>query len=112
MAFTKEILIAFLQSHNFNFEPNQHKLCFPKLKRIYVRMASGKNFPAIKVGNGKIVEGHHRYICSQILDIDIEIANGGVNISHQNSFVWKGVIVDDIDWDHPWELRKFQKDYD
>ena len=112
VALTKEILIAFLQSHKFDFDPNQHKLCFPKLARIYARMASGRDFPAIKVGNGKIVEGHHRYICSQILKIEIETARGGINMSQQNEYTWAAIIVDDIDWDKPWELRRYQKDYD
>jgi hypothetical protein len=59
VSFTKEILIAFLQSHKFDLDPNQHKLCFPKLARIYARMARGKDFPPIKIANRKIVEGHH-----------------------------------------------------
>lgn len=112
MEFTKEILIAFLQTHNFEFEPNQTKLCFPKLSRIHSRMANGKIFPPIKVGNGKIVEGHHRYICAQILKINIEIGKGGVNFSLQNDYVWSNIIVEDIDWDQPWELKRYQKDYD
>ena len=109
MAFTKQILIAFLQSHKFDFNPNQHKLCFPKLERIYSRMENGKIFPPIKVGNGKIIEGHHRYICSQILKTDIEITNGGINLSQQNNYTWHEIIVEEIDWDKPWELRRYKK---
>lgn len=75
-------------------------------------MANGKKFPAIKVGNGKIVEGHHRYICSQILEIDIEITKGGINLSLQNNYVWEEILIDDFDWDQPWDLKRYQKDYD
>lgn len=33
-------------------------------------------------------------------------------MSQQNEYTWAAIIVDDIVWDKPWELRRYQKDYD
>jgi hypothetical protein len=52
------------------------------------------------------------YVCSQILKVEIETARGGINMSQKNEYTWKAMIVGEIDWDMPWELRRYQKDYD
>lgn len=112
MVITKQIVEDFLKSHDFPFQPNQHKLSYPKLERIFNRMVQNKDFPAIKEANGKIVEGHHRYLCSEILSKEIETIKGGVNISQQNNYVWSEITIEDIDWDNDWEKRKYQKEFD
>lgn len=112
MEITKEIVEEFLKSHNFLYEPNQHKLCYPKLERIFKRMSENKVFSPIKIGNGKIIEGHHRYICSEILSKDIEVTKGGINLSQKVNFVWSEVVIEDIEWDKDWELRFYRKEFD
>lgn len=112
MEITKKIIETFLKSHDFSFQPNQLKLCYPKLERICRRMAKGKEFPPVKEGNGKIIEGHHRYLCSEILSNNIEVKKGGVNISHQTYYSWNEVLIEDSEWDTEWELTYYQKKYD
>lgn len=109
---TKKEVEEFLKSHNFPYQPNQHKICFPKLERIYERMAKDKVFPAIKIGNGKIIEGHHRYICSEMLGKELAVVKGGINLSQTETFVWTEIIVEDAEWDFDWEIRLHQRNFD
>ena len=112
MKITKEIVEEFLKSHVFSYQPNQYKLCYPKLERIFNRMAQDKDFSPVKEGNGKIIEGHHRYVCSEILSKNIETVKGGINLSQQTNYSWSEIILDDNDWDTDWELRFYQRKYD
>lgn len=112
MEITKEIVEKFLKSHIFSFQPNQQKLCYPKLERIFNRMAQNKKFDPVKEGNGKIVEGHHRYLCSEILSKNIEFKKGGVNMSHQTDYSWNEIIIEDVEWDSEWELMYYEKKFD
>jgi hypothetical protein len=108
---SKEIVEHFLKSHDFSLQPNQNKLCYPKLERIFNRMAQGRDFDPIKEGHGKIIEGHHRYLCSEFLSINIEKKKGGINMSHQTDYSWSEIIIEDCEWDSEWELIYYQKKY-
>lgn len=112
MILTRIFVEEFLKKHDFAFQPNQQKLCYPKLERIYNRMALSKNFPPIKYGNGKIIEGHHRYICSEILSIDIDFIKGGVNLSFENDYFWKDILIENNEWDSDAKLEDYKIEFD
>ena len=95
MEITKEIVENFLKSHVFSFQPNQQKLCYPKLERIFNRMAKDREFDPVKEGNGKIVEGHHRYLCSEILARNIEMKKG-IHPENYRPVVFKDMSNGDV----------------
>lgn len=112
MDITKEQFESFLQSHTFPLSPNQNKLSYPKLLRIFKRMVNNKPFTAIKVGEEKIIDGHHRYVCAEFLSKDLETTEGGVNISHEVDLSWKEILIEDEDWDHEEDLKAYTDEFD
>ncbi len=63
MQINKKTFEKFIKDHSFYYLPSQSKLSYPKLERILKRMMNDKELPPIKIANGKIIEGHHRYLC-------------------------------------------------
>lgn len=52
---------------------NQKAINFPILQRIYKKMQLGIKFDNIRVNGSRIVNGHHRYICSILSETEIGI---------------------------------------
>lgn len=102
----------FLLSNNFQLKPNQKEVSFPVIKRIYKRLKKGKTFSPIKVSEGKIIDGHHRFICLIILGKNIEEVPGGNNISADIDFKWSEVKVVTDDYDSEEEIENYIKKYD
>lgn len=70
---TIEQLKDFLKSGNFKLQPTQNKLCYPIIRRICHKMNAGVHFENINVDKELLINGHHRYICSQCLKKSINI---------------------------------------
>ncbi len=73
-------------------------LCLPIIERIYRKMLMGIRFSGIKVENGLICDGHHRYLASLLAHLDIEriptiISSATLPVD------WKSVIFVEEDWD-------------
>ena len=75
-------------------------------------MSNDNSFSPITEANGKIVEGHHRYVCSEILTKKMEIIKGGINISMETNYLWSEVIIEENDWDSECDLKLYVKEYD
>lgn len=112
MILTKEIVEELLKENSFEYVSSQKKICYPKLERIFRRLSEGKDLHPIKFAENRIVEGHHRYLCSILLKKTIEMVKGGNNLSHKISYPWNQVMIDEIDWDSPDEINKYQKLFD
>ena len=67
-----EIVNKLLNSNTLDLIATQEALCLPILQRIYKKMKIGIQFDGIKVNDSRIVDGHHRYICSQLAEFEIE----------------------------------------
>ena len=50
------------------------KLCLPILNRIYKKMINGIKFDDIKICEGVIIDGHHRYVSSLLANIKLDEA--------------------------------------
>ncbi len=98
----------FLKEGHFELEPSQRRLCLPILKRIIDKLQRGARFTAIHVADGKIVNGHHRYISYTFLKLPIEITNWTKN-QGQESITWDQVIIDEADWDTPEEIEDHER---
>ena len=83
---TIEEVRNFIKDNSLNYLAKQPKVSFPILQRIHRRLQNGCNFSPIKIDEGIIVDGHHRYICSMILKRKVEEVPGGENTSKQQTF--------------------------
>ncbi len=108
---TYEEVKEFLFEKEFDYQPGQIEISFPILMRIHKRLQQGNSFNAIKTRNGRIVDGHHRYICHQLLNIIPETIMGGEN-SSKFEFTWKQIYLTKDDYDDADTRRLFAERYD
>jgi hypothetical protein len=108
---TYEEVEKFLIETEFDYEPGQIEISFPIIQRIHKRLQQGNSFSVIKTRNGRIVDGHHRYICHKLLALMPETADGGAN-SHQVEFVWRNVNLTIDDYDDEDARARFAERYD
>lgn len=99
-----ETVKKLLNSSVLELTATQEALCLPILLRIYKKMKIGIQFEGIKVKDSRIVDGHHRYICSQLAEVKIEhfeweIAKSAVE--HD----WSKVIIDEEDWENEEDIK-------
>jgi len=88
-----------LDSGSLELVATQVEICFPILQRIYKKMKLGITFDNIRVNGSRIVDGHHRYICSILSEIEI-----GKNVwpipSTAVNFSWDEVIINEDDYEN------------
>lgn len=65
---TKEVVIDFIKKNEIELKATHAKLCLPIINRLYKKMATGIKFSNIKVADGLIIDGHHRYLASLLAD--------------------------------------------
>jgi ParB-like chromosome segregation protein Spo0J len=70
-------------------------------------MCGGIKFSEIKVENGVICNGHHRYIASLLAGIKIDIV---VSINTSKIISWESVVFVEDDWDTPVKIASLNQD--
>jgi hypothetical protein len=90
----------FISENLFEFVPSQERLSFPIIKRLYLKMRIGIQFAPLKICNGIIIDGHHRYVAACLAKISCEY------VPAQSSSilirgVWQSVKIVSEDWDTP-----------
>ena len=108
---TYEEVERFLLEAEFDYQPGQIEISFPIIQRIHRRLQQGSTFSAIKIRNGRIVDGHHRYICHKLLKLEAETTVGGGN-SIQIEFAWTNVNLTRDDYDDEDSRKIFAERYD
>ncbi len=108
---TKAEIENFLAQATFDLKPGQGAISFPIIERIHRRLQLGKRFSSIKVHEGIIIDGHHRYICMSILGLEIETSKGGKNPSAEG-FEWKKLNVEVTDYDTETDIQLYEELYD
>jgi hypothetical protein len=88
----------YLSTNNIEFKSTHHRLSLPIINRIYKKMKNGIKFDDIKVCEGLIIDGHHRYVSSLMAEFEI-----GKTITHKtsatNKYEWSIVEFSNIEWD-------------
>ena len=76
----------------------QSKLCIPIINRLCQKMSYGIRFDDIKTFENLIIDGHHRYLSSLMVNFNI-----GQVLSNKTSGTkpveWSIVEFDENDWD-------------
>ena len=103
---TYEEVVKFLFEAEFDYQPGQIEISFPIIQRIHRRLQQGHSFSEIKISGERIVDGHHRYICHRLLEIEPETMVGGAN-NHRVEFVWSDVNLTIVDYDDEDARQRF-----
>jgi hypothetical protein len=78
----------------------QPAVSVPVIRNYVDRLSAGDVAPAIKVGDGVIVEGNHRYIAGRLFGIEPEQVPGvlpGFKATRPN-VSWQEIFLDPVDW--------------
>jgi hypothetical protein len=100
---TKKDIEEFLNNEDLFLRPRQGKLSLPILQRIHHKMKLEVPFASIQVDGDLIVNGHHRYICSEILKSNLEQINW-MRPEGATALAWRDVVIEEIDFDQPEEI--------
>jgi hypothetical protein len=93
-----EEVADFLRNANLELLPRQSKLSLPILQRIHFKMKVGVDFSAIQVCENIIVNGHHRYICAEILNLQLDQTSWALPL-HSTFGNWQDVEITPDDFD-------------
>jgi hypothetical protein len=100
---TAEFIKEFIENNNVPFRATQPKLCIPVIDRLCKKMSHGIKFDYIKICDNLIIDGHHRYLSSLIMDFNL-----GQVFSHKTaatkSVEWNVVEFEENDWDTPFKI--------
>lgn len=101
----KKLLEDKIAHTQLDYKPTQDKLSIPLIFRIYKKMKGGLlNFDAIKVAEGLIIDGHHRYIASVAACATIEKFASTIN-HNQIAFDWQDVKLSTIEYDSATDIN-------
>jgi hypothetical protein len=95
---TKQDLEEFFRSNQTAYRPTQGKVCIPIINRMVKKMTLGIRFDDIKVVDGWIIEGHHRYVSSLFADIALGKVPG-VKTSSTPEHNWTAMEFVPEEWD-------------
>ncbi len=97
---TAKFINDFIDKNEIPLIATQSRLCIPVIDRLCRKMEHGIKFDDIKICDNLVIDGHHRYLSSLIINFNI----GQVH-SHQTSATkpieWRFVTFDENDWDTP-----------
>jgi hypothetical protein len=101
---TPHFIKEFIAGNQIPFVATQPRLCVPIVDRLCQKMSHGIKFDDIKVCDNLIIDGHHRYLSSLIVDFNI-----GRVFSHKTSATkpieWNAIELDENDWDTPSKIE-------
>ncbi len=95
---TKELILNFINHHHIDYRPSQKKVSLPIIRRLYKKMKIGIKFAEIKIDNGLICDGHHRYLASLLADVRVPITKSFRTTASQE-ISWHSIDFDENDWD-------------
>lgn len=96
MSISKEQIKDFILGNDLNLVATQKSISAPIINRIYRKMICKVKFNGIKVVDGCIIDGHHRYIASQLADFNIEKIPW-IRPDVKENIDWKLVVITDLD---------------
>jgi len=97
---TTEIVKELILKNGIGLKATQDKICIPIINRMYKKMKGGIKFSDIYVKDGKICDGHHRFIASLLAEYPIDSVPGE-NTSATSVVPWRSVTFVEDDYDSP-----------
>lgn len=100
---TEEIIKEFLKEKELEYLPTHNKLSLPIINRIYKKMINGIKFEIVKVNENMIIDGHHRYISSELAKSEIE-KTSYPKTSATIEYLWNDVVFVNEEWDTDYKI--------
>jgi hypothetical protein len=100
---TEETIKEFLKVKKLNYLPTHNKLSLPIINRIYKKMMNGIKFEAVKVNGDFIIDGHHRYISSELAKNEIK-KTSYPKTSATIEYSWNDVEFVAEEWDTDYKI--------
>lgn len=97
-------VIDLLNSGTLELVATQEELCLPILQRIYKKMKIGIKFDNIRVKDFRIVDGHHRYVCSVLSKTEVGKNSWAISSSATNCN-WTAVNINEDDYEDAEMIR-------
>ena len=95
---TTESIKEFIKKNNIKLISTQSKLCIPIIRRMSQKMLKGIKFDDIKICGDLIIDGHHRYLSSLLVNTQYSAVTSP-KTSATEPFDWTDVEFDKNDWD-------------
>lgn len=94
----KTTIIEAVKNSNVVFKATQHELCLPIIRRIYNKMIHDIKFDDIKVCEGLIIDGHHRFISSILAKKQIKhVLSSKTSATIEQN--WENIDFVEVEWD-------------
>ena len=100
---TEEIIKEFLKEKELEYLPTHNKLSLPIINRIYKKMTNGIKFEIVKINENIIIDGHHRYISSELAKSGIE-KTSYPKTSATIVYSWNDVVFVNEEWDTDYKI--------
>jgi uncharacterized protein (DUF1015 family) len=100
---TEEIIKEFLKEKELEYLPTHNRLSLPIINRIYKKMINDIKFEIVKVNENIIIDGHHRYISSELAKSKIEKTTYP-KISATIVYSWNDVVFVNEEWDTDYKI--------
>lgn len=100
---TEEIIKEFLKEKELEYLPTHNKLSLPIINRIYKKMTNGIKFEIVKINENIIIDGHHRYISSELAKSEIE-KTSYPKTSATIVYSWNDVVFVNEEWDTDYKI--------
>lgn len=104
MKITKDAILKSLSLQTVALKPTQKKISLPIVYRIFKKMSNGIKFSPIKVCEGLIIDGHHRYIGSILAKYNIDSVPSYKSMATL-AYDWSDVEFVNEEWDTPAKIR-------
>lgn len=100
---TEEIIKEFLKEKELEYLLTHNKLSLPIINRIYKKMTNGIKFEIVKINENIIIDGHHRYISSELAKSEIE-KTSYPKTSATIVYSWNDVVFVNEEWDTDYKI--------
>ncbi len=106
---TIEVVQNLFRTKQIELSSTHNKLCLPIINRLYKKMMIGIRFSGIKVSDGVIIDGHHRYLASQLANIELERLPSS-KTSATTIIDWESVVFATEDWDTEAKIKMLNEE--
>jgi hypothetical protein len=96
----KSQVIELLNSGKLELVSTHEHLCLPVIERIYKKMTIKLQFTGIHVAGNVIINGHHRYVASQLANYELDRIRSIRSLAKVD-VSWSVVKLLDVDYDTP-----------
>ncbi|GAO43044.1 hypothetical protein FPE01S_02_01490 [Flavihumibacter petaseus NBRC 106054] len=95
---TRKIIEDFIATDQLMLNSTQKKMCVPIINRMFLLMKTGVHFPAIRIYDNLIIDGHHRYLASRLCGYEISMVPSEKS-SATVATDWQSVVFEEVDWE-------------